>query len=398
MIKKKHLFLLFLTAALTVLTAQAQEKIFSEAEAMKALENWEQKLFEEEMCSHMKDDWLDQFFLNDELENDGLISGKCPFSLLQLGIRPGWQLHDSKTFIAGVSFGLISQNIKSGCTGICGTMTVQKIHWNCAAAVSGLMSMIEQNNYAIAAGGIGQVVVKNNYGIAVGGLIQSGELDNKNYGVAAGGLFQQTGNNCGIAAGGVIQVVQKNNYGITAGGVIQMVQKNNYGIAASPVQMSENNYGFAVGGLLQKNGENNYGIIMSGLIQLGDGGKNHGIATGIVQLNSDRENHGISCGLIQIRPRGNNHGISTGVLLQYSDRNAGTDFGLCNITTENTGLQIGVLNTASEADEKENSCQIGLINITGGKGKVVQFGLFNYAKDGILPFTLFVNFPKYNKK
>ena len=169
-----------------------------------------------------------------------------------------------------------------------------------------------------------------------------------------------------ISLGLPVQCYNGSNYGLAAAGLAQKNNDNNYGIAIGLGQGNKNNYGLAAAGLMQIN-ENNYGIAIG--LGLGQGNKE------------------------------NNYGVAVGGLVQLSENNAGTSTGIWNcIPKKNTGLQIGVLNTASEADEKENSCQIGLINITGGKGKVVQFGLFNYAKDGILPFTLFVNFPKYNKK
>lgn len=205
----------------------------------------------------------------------------------------------------------------------------------------------------------------SNYGLAAAGLIQMN--DDNNYGVATGLMQINNDNNYGLAAAGLAQINDDNNYGVAIGLGLGLGNKNNYGVAMGGlVQMNNSNYGIAVGGLEQCN-DNNYGIA---------------IGLGLVQGNKE-----------------NNYGVAVGGLVQLSENNAGTSTGIWNwIPKKNTGLQIGVLNTASEADEKENSCQIGLINITGGKGKVVQFGLFNYAKDGILPFTLFVNFPKYNKK
>ena len=218
-----------------------------------------------------------------------------------------------------------------------------------------------------------------------------------NYGLAAAGLMQiNDDNNYGVATG-LAQINENNNYGLAAAGLIQMNDDNNYGVATGLMQINnDNNYGLAAAGLAQKNNDNNYGIA----IGLGQGNKNnYGLAAaGLMQINEN--NYGIAIGLgLGQGNKENNYGVAVGGLVQLSENNAGTSTGIWNcIPKKNTGLQIGVLNTASEADEKENSCQIGLINITGGKGKVVQFGLFNYAKDGILPFTLFVNFPKYNKK
>ena len=200
-----------------------------------------------------------------------------------------------------------------------------------------------------------------------------------------------------ISLGLPVQCYNGSNYGLAAAGLIQMNDDNNYGVATGLMQINnDNNYGLAAAGLAQKNNDNNYGIA----IGLGQGNKNnYGLAAaGLMQINEN--NYGIAIGLgLGQGNKENNYGVAVGGLVQLSENNAGTSTGIWNcIPKKNTGLQIGVLNTASEADEKENSCQIGLINITGGKGKVVQFGLFNYAKDGILPFTLFVNFPKYNKK
>ena len=172
---------------------------------------------------------------------------------------------------------------------------------------------------------------------------------------------------------------------ISLGLPVQYYNGSNYGLAAAGLgQVNKNNYGVAIGlGLGQRNEENNYGLAAAGLAQINNE-NNYGIAIGLGLVQGNKEN---------------NYGVAVGGLVQLSKNNAGTSTGIWNwILKKNTGLQIGVLNTASEADEKENSCQIGLINITGDKGKVMQFGLFNYAKDGILPFTLFVNFPKYNKK
>lgn len=124
--------------------------------------------------------------------------------------------------------------------------------------------------------------------------------------------------------------------------------------------------------------------------------------------------HGFDLSLLSTKTY--NYGLSVG-LMEYAHNNAGMQAALLNSTVGNSyevtwkvrgnlGTQLGLINLANGTDcvrdkqaeykefkiikvERKNFLQIGLIN-TANHGW--QFGLFNYNKNSICPYSVFFNY------